>query len=576
MKKAKFRFIVLSMSIALAGLILLQAYWIKHDFESKTKQFDGSVMMAMNKIVEQVEEMENRRLVVNNFISMEDSSQTFLGLNDSLIQVISSIAMEPPVPPEPPAPPNNQQNLVRELNKKFNEKGKLVGPWNQQGELPFLNPDSIVDIRIEKNIEQKEIINLRFNQRNRELNAEHPLYNRALQLKEKNLELVEKRVKTKMKKLNSMMQKLTFQIVDPKGTVFNRISKRNLDSIVMAEIINHDLDLDYEYGVYQKSNPHFLYVSKSADSIQLVRSPYQMVLFPNDIINSNETLSLSFHNKFKYIVSSMLLMLFFSFVFTGIIIGGFTYTLMVIQQQKKLAIVKNDFINNMTHEFKTPIATIAIANETIRDPRVSQSAEKLNFYANIIRDENERMLRQVETVLQMAQIDKGEIKINKEHIGLKDVLESAAASMQLSVQQRQGHIQFSWNCSDVLIYADPNHILNVFINLLDNATKYSNDAPTIKVIVESNPTHVFVSIQDQGIGMSKEVAKRIFDTFFRATSGNIHDVKGFGLGLSYVKAIVDMHQGSIEVQSELGKGSTFIVQLPISENEKNESENSIS
>ncbi|MBK7964433.1 MAG: HAMP domain-containing histidine kinase [Bacteroidetes bacterium] len=166
----------------------------------------------------------------------------------------------------------------------------------------------------------------------------------------------------------------------------------------------------------------------------------------------------------------------------------------------------------------------------------------------------------------MAQIDKGEIKINKENISLKEVIESAAASMQLSVQQREGNIEIDWKGGDVQIYADANHILNVFINLLDNANKYSNEAPSITIQVYFESSKIAVAIKDKGIGMSKEVVKRVFETFFRATSGNIHDVKGFGLGLSYVKAIIDMHDGNIEVQSELGKGSTFIVRLPMIEN----------
>ncbi len=565
MKKGKFRFIVISMSIALAGLILLQAYWIKHDFESKAKQFDGTVMMAMNKIVEQVEEIENRRLVINNFISLEDSKMTFVGLNDSLLHVISSIALEPPMPPSPPSPPNATSQLNKALDKKFGDKKIFQRSWTPDGELSFLQLDSNIDIRIEKNIEQKEIIDLSFNRRGNGLNPEDEIEENRL-LEDRKIELVEKKMKTKMKKLNSIMQKLTFQIVDPQGNIFNRISQRNLDSIVMSEIKNHNLDLDYKYGVYQKVTPKILFMSQTEDSLSLVNSPYQLSLFPNDIINKNETLCLNFNDKFNYILSSMVLMLLFSLVFTGIIITGFAYTLNVIQQQKKLALIKNDFINNMTHEFKTPIATIAIANETIRDPRVSQSEEKLSFYTGIIKDENERMLRQVETVLQMAQIDKGEIKINKEEIDLREVIESAAASMQLSVQQREGHIEIDWKSEEVKIYADANHILNVFINLLDNANKYSNEAPSIQIQVYPENSKIAVAINDKGIGMSKEVVKRVFETFFRATSGNIHDVKGFGLGLSYVKAIVDMHDGNIEVESELGKGSTFIVRLPILEN----------
>ena len=199
MKKGKFQLIVISMSIALAGLILLQAYWIKHDFESKAKQFDGTVMMAMNKIVEQVEEIENRRLVVNNFISLEDSNITFIGLNDSLLNIISSVAMEPPLPPPPPGPPNPIRELDEAITKKFGNDNLLKKSWNPDGELSFLHLDSTIDIRIEKNIEQREIIDLSFNRRRNELNPmDDPMVDQSSALEEQKIALVEKKMKTKM------------------------------------------------------------------------------------------------------------------------------------------------------------------------------------------------------------------------------------------------------------------------------------------------------------------------------------------------------------------------------------------
>jgi len=569
MKNGQFRIIVAAMSISLAGLIFLQVYWIKHDFESKAKQFDGTVMLAMNKIVAQVEETENMRMVLNHFISVEDSNTTYFGLNDSLMHVLSEIAMAP-APPPPPLPPGSHQNLKEELNAKIANGKNLESQWTPQEDLPLLGLDSTIDIRIEKNFEQKEIIDLRIHNRKSKIHSFEKADEQIKRIDDKKLEIVEKRMQSKMKKLNSIVQKLTFQIVDPNATIFSRINQRSLDSIVLSEVKNHDLNLDFSYGVLQRKNPEILYLSKSADTNKVLHSNYQLGLFPNDIIKRNEILVIEFSDKFNYIVGSMLMLLIFSLLFTGIIIAGFAYTIHVILRQKKLAIVKNDFINNMTHEFKTPIATIAIANETIRDPRINQSAEKLDFYTGIIRDENERMLRQVETVLQMAQIDKGEIKINKENIELKDVLDSAAGSMQLGVEQKGGNIQLNWHCDDVKIFADPNHLLNVFTNLLDNATKYSKEIPEISIDVKLDNSIVNIAIEDHGIGMSKEVTKKVFDTFYRATSGNIHDVKGFGLGLSYVKAIIDMHEGSIDVTSELGKGSTFTIRLPIIKNEEHE------
>jgi signal transduction histidine kinase len=292
-------------------------------------------------------------------------------------------------------------------------------------------------------------------------------------------------------------------------------------------------------------------------------SDYKLMLFPNDVFKRNEMLSISFSDKLNYLLDGIWVVLLFSIAFTVLIIWGFAYTLKVVLRQKKLADIKNDFINNMTHEFKTPIATIAIANESMRDPRIYQVPEKLEFYNNIIRDENQRMLRQVETVLQMAQIDKGEVKLKMEDTDLNDLVETAVSSMSLTVEQRGGKINVKNEAVQTTILADPTHILNVLINILDNANKYSPDSPVIDVKVYNGPESVIISISDKGIGMSKEVLKKIFDTFYRATSGNIHDIKGFGLGLSYVKAILTEHQGTIEVESEPLKGSTFTINLPL-------------
>ncbi|MBL7924054.1 MAG: HAMP domain-containing histidine kinase [Bacteroidia bacterium] len=546
MKKGRFRFIVLSMSMALLGLMFLQAYLIKHDFDIKARQFDGTVMMAMNRMVEQIEQNEALRMVVKNFISVEDSTSVYNQIDDSLMQILSTIATEPPLPPEPPFPvPGLDKELEKRIEAARDRKRNRI-PDEMQS---FRNMDSSIDIRIEKDVRKREVIDVK-------VHENHMAYDSVLHM-------AEQRMQTKMKKLNSMMQKLTFQIVDPSESIFDRISQRALDSIIRSEMKNRDLDLDFKYGIYKQKGPDMVYLYPQTDSLQVLNSPYKLTLFPNDVFKRNEILSITFPDKLNFLLSSILPLLVFSILFTGIIIWGFAYTLKVVLKQKKLADIKSDFINNMTHEFKTPIATIAIANETLRDPRVNRSEEKIDFYTGIIRDENQRMLRQVETVLQMAQIDKGEIRLKKETLDLRELLESAISSMKLTIEQRAGKMNLYWDTDTVRVDADPNHLMNVFINLLDNANKYSPESPQIDIHVRRDGDRVLISIADKGIGMSREVVKRIFDTFFRATSGNIHDVKGFGLGLSYVKAILDIHQGDISVESEPSKGSTFTVSLPI-------------
>lgn len=555
MKKGKFRLIVAAMSLALTGLIFLQVYWIMHDFEIKSKQFDRSVMLAMNSMVEKIEEKENLKLVVKSFISTGDSSRQMQLIDDSLRNLLSAVIYDPPVTPQYTPPPRDLTQIESDYKKLENEISQRLLDYRQRArerkpteEGIVYNLDTSIDIRIERDIEQKEVIALKIGQQSMLMDSIE--------------QLTKERMQSKLRKLNTMMQKLTFQIVDPSRDLFDRISRKDLDSIIRAELRNRDLDIDFSYGISKDNRTEWKYLSPNADSVMLKYSDYKLVLFPNDVFKSNNFLSISFRDRLNYLLDGIWAMMLFSLAFTVIIIWGFTYTLRVILRQKKLADIKNDFINNMTHEFKTPIATIALANESMRNPRIYSSAEKMEFYNNIIRDENQRMLRQVETVLQMAQIDKGELKYNREKCNLNELVENAIASMQLTIQQRNGIITFDKMKESAFVSGDPNHLSNVFINILDNANKYTLESPVINVSLYTVPEGYCVEIADNGIGMSKEVMRRIFDNFYRAASGNIHDVKGFGLGLSYVKAIVDEHGGTIQVKSEAGKGSRFIVILP--------------
>lgn len=556
MKKGRFRLIVAVMSLALLGLIFLQTYWILHDFEIKSQQFDRSVMLAMNNIVDKIEEVENMKIVVKNFITTDDSLQNDPMIDDSLRNILGTIINEPPPPPPPPGGPQPFDGRNHELSRIQEEINNRIYDFRQRArnrkpteEGMVFNIDSSIDIRIERDIEQKEVYALKINQ--------------SRELLDSLEEVTRERMQTRLKRLNSMMQKLTFQIVDPSEDIFDRISHKTLDSIIRSELKNRDLDINFNYGVYNDRKKDWAYLSPDADSVMLKYSDYKLIMFPNDVFKRNEQLSLSFRDKLNYLLDGIWMVLLLSLMFTIIIIWGFTYTMKVILRQKKLADMKNDFINNMTHEFKTPIATISLANESIRDPRIHQSPEKLELYTGIIRDENQRMLHQVETVLQMAQLDKGELKLKKEACNVASVIEDAVASMTLTIEQRNGSIEVVNDATDAEVYGDHTHLLNIFINILDNANKYSPDQPLINIRLYNKESFVCVDITDHGIGMTKDVLKRIFENFYRATSGNIHDVKGFGLGLSYVKAIIDEHNGEIDVKSEPGQGSTFSIKLPL-------------
>jgi len=251
-----------------------------------------------------------------------------------------------------------------------------------------------------------------------------------------------------------------------------------------------------------------------------------------------------------------------SVLFMGIILFSFAYTVFVIFRQKKVSEMKTDFINNMTHEFKTPIATISLAADSITSPMILDNSEKVTRFAKIIKQENKRMLNQVEKVLQMALIDKKDFQLKIDQVDLHQTIRTAVDHMNLQVQQRGGTVEARLDSISPIIEGDQTHIANMIHNLLDNANKYTPDAPMIVVSTKDVANGVQVIVQDNGIGLSKEAKKQIFDKFYRVHTGNLHDVKGFGLGLSYVKAMMTAHKGDIDVKSELGKGSSFILIFP--------------
>ncbi|MEO5985084.1 MAG: HAMP domain-containing sensor histidine kinase, partial [Ferruginibacter sp.] len=232
-------------------------------------------------------------------------------------------------------------------------------------------------------------------------------------------------------------------------------------------------------------------------------------------------------------------------------------------KQKKLSEIKSDFINNMTHEFKTPLATISLAVDALKNEKVINDREKMNYFSGIIKEENKRMNKQVETILQAALLDKQEVQLNLKAVHAHELIRSALNNIQLQVDEKKGKLDLNTAATNDCILVDEVHFTNVINNLLDNAVKYSKDNLHLKLSTQNIGNHFKIKIEDNGIGMNKETLHRIFEKFYRAHTGNIHNVKGFGLGLSYVKTIIDAHHGKIKPESTLGRGSCFTIDLPI-------------
>ena len=293
----------------------------------------------------------------------------------------------------------------------------------------------------------------------------------------------------------------------------------------------------------------------------MYNSPYRVALFQKDI-ESPGYLSIYFPNRTSLVLGSVWKTLVLSVIFTGIILFCFWYTIQVIYRQKKLGEMKTDFINNMTHEFKTPIATISLATDSISSPMVVGHPDKIKRFVDIIRQENRRMNSQVERVLQIAQLDKKDFQLKLSDINMHNLIQQAVENFSLQVERREGSLNLELNAQQPIFKGDGTHIASVVHNLLDNANKYSPDKPEITIRTRNVPNGIELAVIDKGVGISKEARKHIFDKFYRVHTGNIHDVKGFGLGLSYVKAIVTAHKGFVDVHSEQGKGSTFTLTFP--------------
>ena len=361
--------------------------------------------------------------------------------------------------------------------------------------------------------------------------------------------------------------------------ISERIIPQKLDYLIKEELENHGISLLFQYGVIQSVDSSFIiingnYVVGSMDdseathatypqSRSLFNSKYHIALFRSDLKNSPGWLTLHFPNKTGWLWYSLLPTLLAAVLFTCLILFCFSYTIYVILRQKKVSSMKTDFINNMTHEFKTPIATISLAADSIASPKVISDEAKINRFVGIIQQENKRMLRQVEKVLQMAQMDEKDFKLKISQVNMHMIIQQAVDHLSLQVQRKEGQITMHLNAEQPMIEGDHTHLSNVIYNMLDNANKYSEGAPEIVISTKNVTDGIEITVTDHGIGMTKEDQKHIFDKFYRVHTGNVHDVKGFGLGLSYVKAIAQAHRGSIQVKSEPGKGSEFCLYLPV-------------
>jgi two-component system phosphate regulon sensor histidine kinase PhoR len=366
---------------------------------------------------------------------------------------------------------------------------------------------------------------------------------------------------TKKQKKVDLMKDVFKDIIIGKRSIYERLNHVMLDTLLKKQFAEEGISLPFEYGV--RDNGNFVFASFNKDENFSKSKTYKVKLFPNDTFQQDQILQVYFPEKKNYILKNLWSIFGSSFLLIAFVGGIFYYSVNSLLNQKKLSNIKNDFINNMTHELKTPVSTIALALEVIKDKDINKSPEKTERYLNIITEENRRLGTQIEKVLQIAKLEKGDLNLHFEPIDINEVLDQVVKNQGVQMEQHGVKLNLHLQAAETIVSADRVHLTNIIFNLMDNAIKYSKEQPEISIATSNTATALSITISDNGIGIPKDQLSKIFEKFYRVPKGDLHDVKGFGLGLSYVKNMVEMHKGSITVNSKIEEGTEFSINLPL-------------
>lgn len=580
MTKRKIQYIIALMAFALLGLIAFQMYWLGFTVRSKNDQFGSDVRDAMQQVVRKLGKQEFYYFVQRKVEAEEKQKQLL-----AIAKPVEERVQEAPKQKVPAQTTPNQSTIGLDKVARtpfpsdiLVSKGTEILP---NGEIREYQEFSMnIDIqdfqnRLNEHKQLDEIFSEALQQHQNSLQKQDSMRKADL-LAAKRKKLVKKHVdkiieplKTEDKVMNKaeMAKEVFNDFLFKKRSIYDRINYMVLDSLLKYEIKMKGIEIPFEYGISSQEEPNYLHYASSMKykmtGLKNDKDTYTVNLFPNDYANSENYLRVYFPNQDRYIIRNIWVMYATSLLLILVVLSCFYVAVNTIVKQKQLADIKNDFINNMTHEFKTPISTISLATQMLQDEAVAASPSMFKRYLGIIRDENKRLGSQVEKVLQTAQMERGDVQLKLKTVDVHEIIEKVLENISPQIELREGTIDLDLQAEKTEIEADEVHLTNIIFNLLDNANKYSPEKPEITIVTQNTEKGISIIIKDKGIGMSKESIKNIFEKFYRVPTGNLHDVKGFGLGLSYVKKMVEEHHGRINVVSRFGEGSEFEVILPI-------------
>jgi signal transduction histidine kinase len=511
--------LTVALSLALLGLIFIQVSWIRSAVELKDKQFQQLVNTTLTDVSRQLDRYYTTKRM--NAI-IEEKLEEESGLNwlidpdlyDPSLNLGGSIGSTSSTSPATPIDKNIKKDLAEIVGDSV-----IVITHHDGAVVDTINISGYQDEKSRKKLEQS--------------------------LRDQQV-----MVATIMKKM--LLDNVSFE---------ERIEQEQLEKVLSRYLADRGVNLDYEYTVI-RDNRKEIY---SSDNFDLNTEGYyfRTSLLSDEILNEETYLYLYFPGQQELVRSSLGFLVFATLVLTILMIILFTFALYVIFKQKRLSEIKNDFVNNMTHELKTPISTISLASQMLNDESIPAERKNSGHIGRIIQTESKRLGYQVERVLQMAVLDQGHLVLKKKEVGMSEIVTSVVQNFKLQVENQNGKLEVIDESTSDIVEGDKVHLVNVVTNLLDNAIKYSGGMPDITVQMRNSDKQFMLSVKDKGIGISKDNQKKVFDRFYRVSTGNVHDVKGFGLGLSYVKLIVEQHGGSIGLSSELNKGTQFDIKLPL-------------
>lgn len=530
----KIRWIIGLMSFALLGLICFQFYWIDSVLKANEARFKSDVREALSIVTLKLEKQEVLDVTFDNLKTTFQWQRTNNGKEIELIESTFEKRILNVADVDSVANVGDHRVLFS-ITDGADEGVPHIDEENAVVALENEGDDAPTNLYFKKRIDSVDFASIKL---------------------QKELEKVVNK--------SEMVQVVIHELLTNDRTIDKRIDEKTLDSLLQMELQGKGIDLDFDFAVFDPMEPRLILSSlkKPEPPPLLMETELRASLFPNDILGESSLLLINFPNQQQYLFRKIWLTLSSSVFLIFVIIFCFGYAIHTILKQKKLSEIKNDFINNMTHEFKTPISTVSLACEALQDKEVNASPGLAERYVGIINDENKRLGQQVEKVLQMAVIERKDFKLKPEHLDIHGIINKAIENIKIQVEKRDGSILFEGEALHTELQADEMHLTNIIYNLLDNANKYSSDKPRITVSTMDNTEGIKIAVADQGIGMSRDQQSRIFERFYRVPTGNIHDVKGFGLGLAYVRRIVNAHGGDITVKSKLNEGSTFEIFIP--------------